>query len=208
MRFATKNFICRPLALLMVSCLPANSLAPTARDDHEYERGVPFVTDGAIPGGPCLRIFGHVTSPDFFIGLKRVSVANGYEFRRGKQIVTEFPEQLALQFQIRDIPCPDAALGDKRKYLTPELVSPLILSLYWKRGFALRKVEKATPVNATIQKIEPSPWLRNENPNYPDKFIWSYDLTVRTAGVPLTDHLILVVRTPERKLVARVSARM
>jgi hypothetical protein len=197
-----------PLALLIVLCLPVNTPALAARADHEYEFGVTFVTDGAIPGGPCLRIIGHVTSPDFFVGLKRVSVANGFEFRRGKQIVIEFPEQMALQFQIRDIPCPDPALGDKRKYLTPELMSPLTLSLYWKRGFALRKVEKATPVNATVQKIEVPTWLPHENPNVPEKYIWSYHLSVRTAGVPLTDHLILMVHTQEGKIVARVSARM
>jgi len=63
-------------------------------------------------------------------------------------------------------------------------------------------------VNATVQKIEVPAWLRSENPNAPEKYIWSYDLSVRTAGVPLTDHLILVVHTGEGKIVARVSARM
>lgn len=197
-----------PLALLIIFSLPADFAAASPREEHPYERGVSFVTDGAIPDGPCMRVYGHLTSPDFFVGLKRIGTANGFEFHRGKESVTQFPAEMLLQFQIRDTFCPGLALGDSRKYLTPEQVNPLVLNLYWKRGFALRRVEKAAPVSASVRKVETPAQLQKQGTVLPDRFVWNYEFTVRSAGVPLTDHLILVIRTPGGKLVARVSARM
>jgi len=42
----------------------------------------------------------------------------------------------------------------------------------------------------------------------PEKFEWSYEYSVPSAGVPLSDSLVLVLRDGENRIVARVAARL
>jgi hypothetical protein len=42
----------------------------------------------------------------------------------------------------------------------------------------------------------------------PEKFAWSYEYSVPSAGVPLTDSLVLVLRSEDDHIVARVAARL
>jgi hypothetical protein len=201
----------RPLAMaaLLAFCfLPAHSRVPAAKDENAYERGVPFVTDGEFPGGPCFRVAGRMTAENFFAGLKRVNTRDGVQFRRGKEILTTFPDEVLVQVQIRDLLCPDFVPGEGRKYLTPDEMKSLVMAFYWKRGFSLRKAEKVTPVNAFTQKIPRPAWLQDPDANLPDRYVWNFEVSVGAAGVPLTDHLVLVIRENDGKIVARVSARM
>jgi hypothetical protein len=42
----------------------------------------------------------------------------------------------------------------------------------------------------------------------PEKLEWLYEYVVPSAGVPLTDSLVLVLRDEENHIVARVAARL
>jgi hypothetical protein len=42
----------------------------------------------------------------------------------------------------------------------------------------------------------------------PKRFIWSYEFGIPGAGVPLTDSLVLIFRTADGHIAARVAARL
>lgn len=222
-RESLRTLIAAVLALVLVpNALPlracaANSLSwPLARKaafrekEHvwNYDGGVFFVTDGAMEGGPCFRLSGRLTAPEFFNGLKRIDRVNADTvFLRGTQVVTQFPDELRLQFVVFDFPC---NVGEKpspeRKFLTREDVSSLHLALYWKRGVDLRPAENVTVASFSVGPLVP-PEIAHEH-RLQERLEWTYVFQVPSRGVPLTDSLVLVVRNREGRIAARVAARL
>jgi hypothetical protein len=91
-------------------------------------------------------------------------------------------------------------------YLTREMMSALQLSLYWKRGVDLRQVKNIKEVGASVERI--APYASALAAELPQRFEWSYQLLVPSAGVPLADSLVFVFRTTEGRIAARVAARL
>ena len=180
------------------------------KDDAKVENyygGVFLIGDGGIPSGPCFRINGRITSADFFNTLKSYESGDGTIFRRGADEVTQFPERLLLSLTIRDQPC---ALGlqpvGTGAYLTKEVMNSLKLSLYWKHGVDLRPAGKISVLQLTADPI--APYAANLAAELPKRYLWSYELGVPASGVPLTDSLVLIFRTPDGHIAARVAARL
>ena len=172
-----------------------------------YDGGIFLETDGSISSNTCFRVSGRVTAKHFFDDLKRIDKKDAETiFQRGKETVTEFPKVLLLQFALYDFPC-STKLQETgtRKYLTRAVVSELRLSLYWKHGLELRPLTNYTPVAFNIRPIYP---LDLEAKDLPERLEWDYELAIPSEGVPLTDSLVLIIRTPEEKTAARVAARM
>ncbi|HZC65701.1 MAG TPA: hypothetical protein VE545_03950 [Candidatus Dormibacteraeota bacterium] len=202
------------LALFAIGALAASAslFAPTGSSAHEksvwnYDGGIFLETDGSLSGGTCFRVSGRVTANHFFDDLKRIDKKDAETvFQRGKETVTAFPKVLLLQFALYDFPC-SAKLRETgtRKYLTRAIVSELRLSLYWKHGLELRPLTNYTPVAFTIRPIYP---LDLQAKDLPERLEWDYQLAIPSEGVPLTDSLVLIIRTPEEKTAARVAARM
>src|ERR1700722_2772881 len=172
-----------------------------------YDGGIFLETDGSISSNTCFRVSGRVTAKHFFDDLKRIDKKDAETiFQRGKETVTEFPKVLLLQFALYDFPCsPKLQETETRKYLTRAIVSELRLSLYWKHGLELRPLTNYTPVAFTIRPIYP---LDLQAKDLPERLEWNYQLAIPSEGVPLTDSLVLIIRTPEEKTAARVAARM
>jgi len=201
-----------------VFCLAAAALAVCAapysfsRDKTvwNYEGGLGVITNGAIPNGPCFRLAGRVTSGDFFDHLKRIDRENGTIFRLGSEEVRNFPETLTLAFMVHDWydqTCPRREeKPDAPKYLTREMMSSLHLYLYWKRGVELRPVGNVERLFFAVRPVIPLAVAQAHG--LPEKFEWSYEYRVPSAGVPLTDSLVLVLRDEENRIVARVAARL
>jgi hypothetical protein len=199
-------------------CLAATILvvcaAPFSRSRDKtvwnYEGGLGVITNGSIPDGPCFRLAGRVTSGDFFDHLKRIDRETGTIFRLGPQAVEHFPEQLTLSFSIHDWydqTCPRREENpDAPKYLTRETMSALHLYLYWKRGVELRPVSNVGLLFFAVRPV--IPLAAAQAHGLPEKFEWSYEYSVPSAGVPLTDSLVLVLRTDDDRVVARVAARL
>ena len=164
-------------------------------------------TDGSIPNGPCFRISGRLTAPHFFDNLKRVDTDDGAVFRRGKENVTHFPGQMLLAFVIYDMPCSFTLEETKPSvYLTRSLMSTLRLELYWKHGVELRPLAHAERTAAAVTPIRP--WAAALAHDLPEKFEWAYQYAIPSGGIPLTDSLVLIIRTPDGHIAARVAARM
>lgn len=180
------------------------------KDDPKVENyygGLFLIGEGGIPSGPCFRINGRITSADFFNTLKSYGSEAGTIFRMGTNEVTQFPEKLLLSLTIRDQPC---AIGlepvGTGAYLTKEVMNSLKLSLYWKHGVDLRPAGKISVLQLTADPI--APYATDLAAELPKRYLWSYELGVPAGGVPLTDSLVLIFRTPDGHIAARLAARL
>jgi hypothetical protein len=215
LRFRFRAPACLGVAVVLAT-LPASSAPPPSRDKTvwNYEGGLFLVTNGSIPNGPCFRISGHVEAPGFFDNLKRIDSDAGAEFRRGKEAVTQFPDQVLLQFVVfdhYDPTCPPQVENtNSSRYLTRAMMSTMHLFLYWKHGVELRPIANAEPKYFSVDPVLPTATARaaaHGNP-VPEKLAWSYEFAVPSAGVSLSDSLVLILRTPDNHIAARVAARM
>jgi hypothetical protein len=188
-------------------CISPSAYAHEKQTVWNYDGGVFLETDGTLANGICFRVAGRVTSGHFFDDLKRIDDKGADTvFRRGKETVTQFPGQLLLSFTIYDLPC-GTKLKDTgtRTYLTREIVSDLHLSLFWKHGLELRPLTGFKPVGFSVRPLFP---FNTEAQDLPERLEWFYELSVPSAGVPLTDSLVLIIRSADDHVAARVAARM
>lgn len=199
---------CVAAAALVVCAAPSSF----SRDKTvwNYEGGLYVITNGAIPDGPCFRLAGRVTSGDFFDHLKRIDRESGTIFRLGTAEVQNFPDELRLGFVVHDWydqTCPRREeKPDAPRYLTREMMSALHLYLYWKRGVELRPVDKVEKVFFAVRPLLPPGQAQARG--LAERLEWSYEYSVPSAGVPLTDSLVLVLRDQDNRIVARVAARL
>jgi len=183
-----------------------------AQHHHEktvwnYDGGLQMMTDGGIPSGPCFRVNGHVTAPGYFDDLKRVDTDTGVLIHRGNDIVANFPDKLHISFLMYDFPCTDQ-LEDAgtRTYLTRAMVSTLRLSFYWKHGLEMRPANGVVPKHFETRRI--SPYAKELAAQLPERFEWEFEFDLPSAGVPVTDSLVAIFRTPDGHIAARAAARM
>jgi hypothetical protein len=202
-----KSLICACLVLVTVAPNASSGQAKREKSIWNYDGGVLFATDGSLPNGVCFRVNGEANAGEFFNNLKRVDDEHGTLFRRGTETVTHFPGELLLSFDIHDQPCaPLLREFETRSHLTHEMMGTLRLTLYWKQGVDLRPVKNITEVRSSVVPI--TPYAANLASELPKRFAWSYQLTVPSKGIPLTDSLVLVFRTPDGRIAARVAARL
>ena len=198
------------LVALALACAAVTSILAGDKTTWNYEGGLFVITNGSIPRGPCFRLAGRVTSGDFFDRLKRIDRESGTIFRRGSETVENFPDQLTLSFLVHDHydqTCPPREENPEApKYLTRTMMSSLHLYLYWKRGVELRPVGNVERKYFAVREIIPEAVAQAHG--LPEKLEWAYEYVVPSAGVPLTDSLVLVLRDDENHVVARVAARL
>jgi len=174
---------------------------------ENYYGGVFLVGDGGVEDGPCFRINGRLTSADFFNQLKSYESDDGTIFKTGTTEVTQFPDKLLLSLTIRDQPCSTGLQPvGTGSHLTKEIMGSLKLSLYWKHGVDLRAAGKVALLHFSTEPIEP--YATSLAAELPKRYVWSYELGILNAGVPLTDSLVLIFRTPDGHIAARVAARL
>lgn len=218
-RMPLRSLACWVLALAAVS--PALAQNKHEKNVWNYEGGIFLETDGAIPGGACFRVKGRVSSPDFFMNLKREDTRSGTLFRRGNDIVTDFPKELELTIAILDMPC-DIKMQPmgSRVFLTDEMVDMLRLSFFWKHELNMRPVRGITLDNVERSELPPliplapqptaqsAAATESTTPPEPRRYEWTLKFTVPAEDVPLTDSLVLMMRTPDHHIAARTAARL
>ena len=195
--------------LFLLQVVPVASASQSRHDKSvwNYDGGVFFATDGSLPNGVCFRVSGHIDAPVFFLNLKRINDEKGTIFRRGTETLTHFPDELFLSFEIHDLPCtPGLKETVAHAYLTPEMIGTLRVSFYWKRGVDLRAAKNVTELHAAVEPVVP--YAANLSSQLPKRFEWSYQLAVPSKDVPLTDSLVMVFRTTNGRIAARVAARL
>jgi len=201
--------------LLLIPILHASQQQPKPNKKEKalkkevlsFDGGIMFATEGSLSELTCFRLDGRVAAPGFFDDFKRIDDAHGTEYHSGKEKVTEFPEELHASFEMFDIPCKRETLEPgPRKYLTKEMMKALRFSFYWKRGIELRHIENLKPPAATAELIEP--FNTESKEELPKRYRWILEFNIPSAGVPLTDRLVLIIRTADGHRAARVAARL
>jgi hypothetical protein len=197
------------LAALLLACASNPALAQHKHDKTvwNYDGGFLLSTDGIFPQGPCFRINGKMDHPDFFNNLRREDTNSGTLFRRGNEIVTEFPAQMRLILQLYDLPC-DGTLqhAATRVYLNRALLSTLRITFFWKRGMAQRPAPGISLTNVDAERV--LPYATEHAAELPEKYEWYLDFAIPSGGVPVTDSLVIIFRDPKNQMIARVAARM
>lgn len=202
--------LCLFIAILVI--LPEAGPFLSAQPNHSksvwnYDGGLLMMTDGAVPAGPCFRLTGRATAPNFFENLRREDSDLGTLIHRGHDIVTEFPARLHLSFLMYDLPCDyQMQTAGTRVYLTRAMVSNLRLSFYWKHGMQMRPAAGVVPGHLETRRI--SPYASEFADKLPEKLEWLFEFEVPSSGVPVTDSLVVVLRTPEGHIAARAAARL
>jgi len=212
--------LCRPpvflslaVLLLLAAAAPVAFAQPKqTQSKHEktvwnFDGGISLITDGSIPDGPCFRLTGRMFAPEFFENLKRVDSELGTVYRRGNDVVSVFPEKMQLHFMMYDMPCSDQLqAAGTRVYLTRSLMETLWLSFFWKHGMYLRP---AKGVALKHLEARPVPAYGAEHASdLPEKYEWWFEFEVPSENVPVTDSLVILVRTGDGYVAARVAARM
>jgi hypothetical protein len=177
------------------------------KDALNFDGGILFATEGSLSELTCFQLMGRATAPVFFDDFKRIDDENGTEYRSSQKVVTEFPEELSVSFTMFDIPCKRQTLQPgPRQYLTQEMMKSLRFSFYWKRGIELRHIENLKREAATAEPIEP--FNTESTEELPIHYRWFLEFTIPSAGVPLADRLVLIIRNPDGSRAARVAARL
>lgn len=193
---------------LLPAIVPFLSAQPNhVRNIWNYDGGLLFMTDGSVPSGPCFRLTGRATAPNYFDNLKREDTDSGTLIHRGPDMVTEFPAMLHVSFLMYDLPCDyQFQQAGTRVYLTRAMVSTLRLSFYWKHVLKMRPAAGVLPVHFETRRIQP--YASEFADKLPEKLEWLFEFDVPSAGVPVTDSLVVVLRTPDGRIAARAAARM
>jgi hypothetical protein len=180
---------------------------PVRNDVLNFDGGIVFETDGSLSEQTCFRVTGRVTAPEFFDKFERIDTEQGTVYRSGQATVTEFPEEVHVSFVVFDMPCASQLQEPgPRRYLTMDMMKSLRFHFYWKRGIELRRIENLKQVSATAEPIEP--YNTESKEELPKRFRWFIDFTIPSGGVPLTDRLVLIIRTADERKAARVAARL
>jgi hypothetical protein len=194
--------------LLLVAPVRSGSASPP-RDKTvwSYDGGLQMVTDGNVPNGPCFRLTGRLTSEDFFTNLRRVDSNSGTIYRRGNDVITEFPEVMHLSFVIYDHPC-SYNIEDigAHAYLTKAMVSSFRIGFSWKRGMEMRPARQVSLKKAEGHLL--TPYDQGVTEQLPQRYEWWFEFDVPSKDVPLTDSLVLVLYSPNGHVIARVAGRM
>jgi len=171
-----------------------------------FDPTMKFLTEGSIGPTVCFRFGGLLQSRQEIYGLKRSETAKGPVFLLGDTEVTEFPEWIFLEVWLRQEACPKQK-GKQRQQqeLSAEILKEVNLELAWKSGLHERPVEEMR-----FKGFETLPDRKSISLSlFPDiaAATWRGVISVKSAGVPLTDSLVIVLRTKEGDIAARTSAR-
>jgi hypothetical protein len=171
----------------------SHALDQTPQKIVEYNERVAMSTGEVRKGDVCADFYPDLESDEFFKGLQRIESDNGREYRKYSRVVTAYPPHLTLQIDIRISVC-DADVYTPAP--TPEFLKTLHFKVQWKREMYLRPV--------TNYSVENVPLNLGESENRKLLVIQIHD----SENVPITDHLILTILSPDGKILSRMAARI
>lgn len=158
----------------------------------EYTERVPMSTGEVRRGDVCATFYPELESNEFFRGLQGIETDEGRTFRKYSQPVTTYPPILQIQIDVRISLC-DADIFTLAPI--PEFLKTLRFKVQWKRAMYLRPVANF--------KVENVPLNMEQSESRKLLVIQIHD----NRNVPLTDHLILTILSPEGKILSRMAAR-
>ena len=158
----------------------------------EYTERVPMSTGEVRRGDVCATFYPELESNEFFRGLQRTETDDGRTFRKYSRLVTTYPPQLRIQIDVRISIC-DADVYTPAPI--PDFLKTLHFKVQWKKAMYLR------PVGSFV--VENVPLNLEQSENRRLLVVQIHD----SNNVPLTDHLILTILSPDGKILSRMAAR-
>jgi len=182
----------RGLTIAALLLIFQNAFAQAPPPIVEYKEVVPITSGQIRDGKVCVNFNPVMTAGDFFDGLQRRETASGDEFRKNSQVVETFPDQITVQVQTAINIC-DADIYTPAP--VPSFFNDLRFKVQWKRGLTMRPASQVA-----VQRV----MFASEDGNNRLMFL----LKIRDHDVPLTDHLIISVISPQGKLLSRMSGKL
>jgi hypothetical protein len=183
-----------PLAWAVVCCIV---LGAQSRDSKMY-----LGVDSIHAGDMCLILGGTAESGDFFKGLQKRETRHGESFKNARgQKVTSFPARLTVKIDAGLDKCAGQGTPSCDRCdlpLSTELMNSLQFDAYWKQGFEMQKAD------IDVLSVERPNYLL---PTAPNAELWKFEISIRSKNIPLTDSLIVVLHTPDGKIVSRLSGK-
>ena len=171
-----------------------------------HGKTVPLGMDFLRADDVCLILYGYLEAGDFFDNLRSRKTANGAEFRRGTQAVHTFPESVTVKVVAqlgrcsrRERALEGGNVGSSRVRLDDDFMRSVTFEASWNHSFD----EKPAELGALAAGRLPNP---TQLPN--DRDWWEYEFEVRSAGVSLSDALVIILQSRDEKMIARMSARL
>jgi hypothetical protein len=158
----------------------------------EYKERVVMSTGEVRRGDVCATFYPELESNEFFRGLQSIETDEGRTFRKYSQAVTTYPPTLRILIDVRISVC-DADVYTPSPI--PDFLKTLHFKVQWKKAMYLRPV-----ANFSVENV---PLNLEENENRKLLVVQIHD----SNSVPLTDHLILTILSPEGKILSRMAAR-
>ena len=134
-----------PIKCVAVVCCLLSSAAAMAQSSgrqrrqkfHEYKDDVALSTGQIRKGDVCVNFIPVLQSAGFFNGLERIDTEQGSEFRKNSRVITNFPDYMTVEMNVRIEDCDTDVYTPAR---TPDFVKGLHFRVQWKRGLYLRPV--------------------------------------------------------------------
>ena len=184
------------LALLATPPIVSSQAAvPNATTTHC--RFMHFVGFGQVDDA-FIVIRGVLGPSSFFKNLRCVDSAEDTVFMNDAGEALTFPDRLTITLVIMG-PVPKNEFAQPKR-LDPEYMSGLRFSANWKRGVEMRRVKAFRELTGSESQPPDLAVPLNVRQS------WIYELVIEDTDVPLTDHLILCIFSPENKRLARLSA--
>jgi len=171
----------------------------------EHGKTVPLGIDFLRADHMCLRLAADLGAADFFDNLRARKTTNGTKFSKGTYVVETFPENLTVRIIAELGACtlresaPGGGNSPRNVHLDEDFMRSVIFEGAWKQGFD----EKVADLGPLTEGRIPNPTPLSSYSDW-----WKYEFEVRSKGVSLNDALIIVLQSPDGRMLARFSARL
>lgn len=202
--FGVKNMT-RSRCLLLASALLMVALQPVVviaggRTVSISDTQILFGSQLLHSDQDCLFVDGNVTSETFFYDLKRIDAGGKFAYRKGGQAISTYPTALSTSIRVMGNQCGPMPAAESSAIFSRNSYS-LKFKVSWKDGMELRPATFSASA-ASCHGFN-STTIPDRGYSIPTV---TCQLMVDGAGVPLTDHLIVSVFTPDGELLTRLSA--
>jgi len=176
--------------ILALAPLGASARSGTYDGAIEFGSQLLYLKDG------CLSVHGTVSAGSFFQDLRRIDISGQLEYKKRGQVVKEYPESLTASIDIDQclVQSPNSTssifLGDLHSFR---------FEVNWKHEMKLRPAV-LSPVVAHCARYSAVAFLGEEPPSI------RCEMTVASKGVPLADHLIVLIFAADGRRLTRISA--
>ena len=196
MRFARLTFGLLTSLFMLAPGISSRGPAPTRR--------AMVFGDFAEINGMFAGIRGELGPSRFFKGLHSLEQKGRTVVLNNEGEVQFFPERVTVTLLLMLLgPIPKALERAPSPSFAPQYMEDLRFRAEWKRGLDLRPVKQFRVLTASVS--QPS----DLDPLLPGvRECWIYELVVEDSEVPIDDHLILSVISPEDNRLARLSAHL